>query len=147
MIYVDADACPVIGIIEKTAKEFSLPVTLICDTSHIISSDYSTVLVVGKGNDAVDFNLVNRAQKGDVVVTQDYGLAAMVLAKGAYAINQNGIVFDSNNIGLYLDSRYFSGKARRESAKCHLKGPKKRSKDDDERFYKALHTMLNALKC
>ena len=147
MIYVDADACPVIGIIEKTAKRFSLPVTLICDTSHVISSDYSTVFVIGMGSDAVDFNLVNRAQKGDVVVTQDYGLAAMALSKGAYAINHNGIIFDSNNIGLYLDSRYRSGKARRESAKCHLKGPKKRTKDDDQRFYQAFHNMLQALIC
>ena len=58
-IFVDADACPVVGIVEKVAKEHSVPVTLLCDTNHVLSSDYSEVIVVGAGADAVDYKLIN----------------------------------------------------------------------------------------
>ena len=89
-IFVDADACPVVGIVEKVAKEHNLPVTLLCDTNHVLSSDYSEVIVVGAGADAVDYKLISICHKGDVVVSQDYGVAAMALGKGAYAIHQSG---------------------------------------------------------
>ena len=81
-IFVDADACPVVDIVEKIAKEHSVPVTLLCDTNHVISSDYSEVLVVGAGADAVDYKLISICHKGDIVVSQDYGVAAMALGKG-----------------------------------------------------------------
>ena len=58
-IFVDADACPVVGIVEKVAKEHSVPVTLLCDTNHVLSSDYSEVVVVGAGTDAVDYKLIS----------------------------------------------------------------------------------------
>ena len=58
-IFVDADACPVVGIVEKVAKEHSVPVTLLCDTNHVLSSDYSEVIVVGAGADAVDYKPVS----------------------------------------------------------------------------------------
>ena len=72
-IFVDADACPVVGIVEKVAKEHELPVTLLCDTNHVLSSDYSEVIVVGAGADAVDYKLISICHKGDIVVSQDYG--------------------------------------------------------------------------
>ena len=74
-IFVDADACPVVGIVEKVAKEHELPVTLLCDTNHVLSSDYSEVIVVGAGADAVDYKLISICHKGDIVVSQDYGVA------------------------------------------------------------------------
>ena len=89
-ILVDADACPVIRIVEQAAKEKNIPVILLCDTNHVLNSDYSEVKVIGAGSDAVDFALVNQCQKGDIVVTQDYGVAAMILGKGAYGIHQSG---------------------------------------------------------
>ena len=89
-IYVDADACPVVAIVEQIAKEYEIPVTLLCDTNHVLYSDYSEVVTVGAGADAVDFKLVSLCHKGDIVVTQDYGVAAMILGKGAYGIHQNG---------------------------------------------------------
>ena len=89
-IFVDADACPVIDIIEKIAREYHIPVILICDTNHILFSDYSEVIVVGAGADAVDYKLISICHKGDIVVSQDYGVAAMALGKGAYAIHQSG---------------------------------------------------------
>ena len=81
-IFVDADACPVVGIVEKVAKEHNLPVPLLCDTNHVLSSDYSEVIVVGAGADAVDYKLISICHKGDIVVSQDYGVAAMALGKG-----------------------------------------------------------------
>ena len=88
-IFVDADACPVVGIVEELAKKYTIPVTLLCDTNHVISSDYSEVIVVGAGADAVDYKLISMCHKGDMVVSQDYGVAAMALGKGAYAIHQS----------------------------------------------------------
>ena len=72
-ILVDADACPVVSIVEKTAKKYEIPVVLLCDTNHVLYSDYSEVITVGAGADAVDFKLVSLCKKGDIVVTQDYG--------------------------------------------------------------------------
>lgn len=73
-IYVDADACPVIAIIENKAQKYNVAVTLLCDTNHVLTSAYSEVVVVGAGADAVDYKLINICQKGDVVVSQDYGV-------------------------------------------------------------------------
>ena len=81
-IFADADACPVVGIVEKVAKEHNLPVTLLCDTNHVLSSDYSEVIVVEAGADAVDYKLISICHKGDIVISQDYGVAAMALGKG-----------------------------------------------------------------
>ena len=80
-ILVDADACPVVSIVERVAKEHNLPVTLLCDTNHVLSSDYSEVIVVGAGADAVDYKLISICHKGDIVVSQDYGVAAMDVVK------------------------------------------------------------------
>lgn len=89
-IWVDADACPVVRLVEQAAKRRGIPVTLLCDTNHVLTSDYSRVEVIGAGADAVDFALVNRCQRGDLVVTQDYGVAAMALGKGVRGIHQSG---------------------------------------------------------
>lgn len=141
-IYVDADACPVVRIVEKVAKEMSIPVTLLCDTNHVLHSDYSDIKIIGAGADAVDFALVNLAKKGDAVVTQDYGVAAMALGKGAYAIHQSGKWYTNDNIDQMLMERHLSKKARRASSKNHMKGPKKRTAEDDERFEESFRRML-----
>ena len=120
-IFVDADACPVVGIVEKVAKEHSVPVTLLCDTNHVLSSDYSEVVVVGAGADAVDYKLISICHKGDIVVSQDYGVAAMALGKGAYAIHQSGKWYTNENIDQMLMERHLNKKARRASGKNHIK--------------------------
>ena len=146
-IFVDADACPVVGIVEKIAKEHNIPVTLLCDTNHVLSSDYSEVIVVGAGADAVDYKLISICHKGDIVVSQDYGVAAMALGKGAYAIHQSGRWYTNDNIDQMLMERHLNKKARRSSHKNHVKGPKKRTEEDDERFAEAFEKMvLRALK-
>lgn len=141
-IFVDADACPVVGIVEKIAKENNAPVTLLCDTNHILSSDYSEVIVVGAGADAVDYKLISICHKGDIVVSQDYGVAAMALGKGAYAIHQSGKWYTNDNIDQMLMERHLNKKARRSSHKNHIKGPKKRTEEDDERFAKSFEKLL-----
>ena len=141
-IFVDADACPVVGIVEKVAKEHDLPVTLLCDTNHVLSSDYSEVIVVGAGADAVDYKLISICHKGDIVVSQDYGVAAMALGKGAYAIHQSGRWYTDENIDRMLMERHLNKKARRSSHKNHIKGPKKRTEKDDERFAPSFEKMI-----
>lgn len=142
-IWVDADACPVVRLVERAAKRRSIPVTLLCDTNHVLSSDYSQVIVIGAGADAVDFALVNRCQRGDLVVTQDYGVAAMALGKGARGIHQSGKWYTEDNIGGLLMDRHLAQKARRASGKHHLKGPKKRTPADDEAFAASLERLLD----
>ncbi|WP_283684421.1 YaiI/YqxD family protein [Parablautia sp. Marseille-Q6255] len=141
-IFVDADACPVIAVVEKIAKEHSVPETLLCDTNHVLSSDYSEVIVVGAGADAVDYKLISICHKGDIVVSQDYGVAAMALGKGAYAIHQSGKWYTNDNIDQMLMERHLNKKARRSSHKNHIKGPKKRTEEDDERFTQSFEKML-----
>ena len=141
-IFVDADACPVVDIVEKIAKEYNVPVTLLCDTNHVLSSAYSEVVIVGAGADAVDYKLISICHKGDIVVSQDYGVAAMALGKGAYAIHQSGKWYTNDNIDQMLMERHLSKKARRSSRKCHVKGPKKRTEEDDERFAQSFEKML-----
>ena len=141
-IYVDADACPVVGIVEKVAKEHSVPVILLCDTNHVLSSDYSEVIVVGAGADAVDYKLISICHKGDIVVSQDYGVAAMALGKAAYAIHQSGRWYTDENIDRMLMERHLNKKARRRSHKNHIRGPKKRTEKDDERFAQSFEKMI-----
>lgn len=133
-ILVDADACPVVKQIEKIAKTHNIPVVLLCDTNHVINTDYSKVKIIGTGDDAVDFALVNMCQKGDVAVTQDYGVAAMVLTKGGHCIHQSGKIFTDDNIGGLLMDRHLAKKARMSHNKSHLKGPKKRTDEDNKIF-------------
>lgn len=144
-IYVDADACPVISIVEQLAKENNIEVTLLCDTNHVLDSDYSEVKIIGEGADAVDFALINLCKKDDIVVTQDYGVAAMALGKGAYAIHQSGKCYTDENIDQMLMERHLGKKARRASGKSHLKGPKKRTEEDDIRFWKSFEKLLIAV--
>ncbi|MCQ2492897.1 MAG: YaiI/YqxD family protein [Lachnospiraceae bacterium] len=141
-ILVDADACPVTRIVEKVAKQFHIPCTLLCDTNHVLSSDYSEVIIVGAGMDAVDFKLVSLIQKGDICVTQDYGVAAMILGKGALGIHQSGKWYTNANIDELLMTRHIAKKARRSSKKKHFKGPSKRTKEDDERFEASLIKLI-----
>ena len=145
-VFVDADACPVVGIIEKVAREHNVPVTLLCDTNHVLSSDYSEVIVVGAGADAVDYKLISICHRGDIVVSQDYGVAAMALGKHAYAIHQSGKWYTNENIDQMLMERHLNKKARRASRKNHLKGPRKRTSEDNERFRESFEKMIQVLQ-
>ena len=141
-IFVDADACPVTRIVEQTARERGIPCSLLCDTNHVLSSDYSEIRIIGAGADAVDFALINLCHKGDIVVTQDYGVAAMALGKGAYAIHQSGRWYTNENIDRLLMERHMAKKARMGKGKHHLKGPAKRTQEDDDRFRESFEKLV-----
>lgn len=143
-IYVDADACPVVKIVEQLAEQYEIPCVLLCDTNHVMSSDYSEVKIIGAGADAVDFALISLLKKdaGDIVVTQDYGVAAMALGKGTYVIHQSGKWYTNENIDQMLLERHLAKKARRTKLKNHLKGPRKRTEEDDKRFEESFEKMI-----
>ena len=139
---MDADACPVVSIVERVARQQNIEVILLCDTNHVLHSDYSKVKIIGAGADAVDFALVNLCDKGDIVVTQDYGVAAMILGKGAVGIHQSGRWYTNDNIDQMLMERHINKKARRVKGKHHLKGPAKRTEEDDRRFEEAFVRLI-----
>lgn len=131
-ILVDADACPVKEIIIKVAKEFQIPVFMFVDTSHLLKDNHGTIITVDKANDSVDFALLNQTQKGDIAVTQDYGLAAMLLAKKAYVIHQNGFLYTDEQIDRMLFERFLSKELRRQKKRTtHFK---KRTIQNNETF-------------
>lgn len=144
-IYVDADACPVVRETVETAKKHGLPVTLLCDASHALTSDYARVEVIGAGADAVDFALVNRCARGDIVVTQDYGVAAMALGKRARPIHQSGMWFTEANIDALLAERHMHKRARMTRSTHRPKGPRKRTPEDDARFCESLERLIKAV--
>ena len=139
-ILVDADACPVKDIIETVAQKLQIPVIMLIDTSHILTSNYSEIISVSKAPDAVDFALINRTTKGDVVVTQDYGVAAMALGKGAYAIHPGGKIYTDYNIDVMLMERDIAKRCRRAGERIggHAK---KRTAADNNKF-KEVFTQL-----
>lgn len=125
-ILVDADACPVVDLIEDIAKKNNVPVILFADTSHILSSDYSEVRVIDKGADAVDFAIMKVCQTGDIIVTQDYGVAAMALGMGVKAIHHTGREYTNDNIDQLLMDRHIAKKERAKS-KRRVKSPPRES--------------------
>lgn len=141
-ILIDADACPVVWIVEHVAKAYGIELILFCDTSHQIHSDYGQVVTVSKGNDAVDFALITHCRQGDLIVTQDYGVAAMALGKGAYALHQSGRRYTKENIDQMLFERHLAKESRRSGGRFRGKGPKKRTAEDDYRFETALRQMI-----
>lgn len=142
---MDADACPVYTIAENIAKNYNVPCILLCDTNHIIESDYSEVRTIGTGKDAVDMELLNICGAGDVVVTQDYGLASLALAKRAYVINQSGMQYTDDNIDKLLFERHLAAKERKKGKKGRVGKIKKRTSADDGRFSKAFDMLLSSL--
>ena len=145
-ILVDADACPVVSIVEQIAKQQNIEVILLCDTNHILHSDYSEIKIIGAGADAVDFALVNLCNIGDIVVTQDYGVAAMILGKGAVGIHQSGKWYTNDNIDQMLMERHINKKARRAKGKHHIKGPTKRTEEDDRRFEESFVRLIDKMR-
>lgn len=141
-ILVDADACPVKDIIEDLAKQYNIPVYMFVDTSHILHSDYSEVIVVSKAPDAVDFELLNHSRKGDIVVTQDYGVAAMALGKKTYAIHHSGKEYLEDRIDNMLMERHIAKKTRMSGGRIRG-GAKKRSRSDDDVFRRSLEQLIN----
>lgn len=141
-ILIDADGCPVVDCTIEVAKEFGLECIILCDTAHYFNREGARTVVLSQGADSVDFALVNMVHPGDVVVTQDYGLAAMCLARRSLPINQNGMRYHEGNIDGLLASRHTAQKIRRGGGRT--KGPSKRTHEQDEMFRQQLRELVAA---
>jgi Uncharacterized protein conserved in bacteria len=139
-ILIDADGCPVIDITVKIATEHKIDCVILCDTSHVFEKAGAKTITVSKGSDSVDFALVNMVQAGDIVVTQDYGLAAMCLARCAVPISQNGMIYTNDNIDALLNERHTAKKIRMAGGR--LKGNSKRTAEQNAAFDMALRGLL-----
>lgn len=139
-ILVDADGCPVRSIIIRLAKQKDIPVIMVTDVNHNIDDGYSTVKIVDQGMDSADFALVGIIEKGDIVVTQDYGVAAMAINKADIVLNQNGMIYDDDNIERLLMERYISKKHRKQGGRTKHK---KRTANDNNKFESALIKIIN----
>lgn len=139
-IFIDADGCPVIAITIRLAKKNEIPVTIVKNYAHEIEDDYAKIVTVDISLDSADYYIANHIQKEDLLITQDYGLAAMALAKGAHCINQNGHIITNENILSHLSRRHTNQKNRREK-RVYTK-IKKRTPEDDADFTSSLEKFL-----
>ena len=139
-ILIDADGCPVVDITIKVAKQHSIKCVIICDTAHVFQRDGAVTITVSSGADSVDFALVNMVQKGDIVVTQDYGLAAMCLARCALPISQDGMIYSDDNIDALLLQRHTAKKIRMSGGR--LKGNPKRTQEQNFAFERKPNELL-----
>lgn len=139
-VLIDADGYPVTDIAIRLCREFHIPCLLLCDTAHEFHRDGAETLVFDKGADSVDYALVNRVHKGDLVITQDYGLASMCLSRQCRVLHQDGWEYTRENIDALLFVRHESRKHR--AAGNRMKGPKKRTAQQDSAFEQALRTIL-----
>ena len=142
-VLIDADACPVVDIAVKLCVKYSIDCTLFCDTAHQMHKDGAATLVFDKGADSVDFALVNRVSSGDVVITQDYGLASMCLAKQARILHQDGWEYTRYNIDALLFQRHAAKEYR--AAGGRTKGPSKRTSAQDKQFAVAFEALLQQM--
>ena len=142
-ILIDADGCPVVDLTVQIGRAHGVPVKILCDTAHRIQRKSAETLVFDQGADSVDFALVNRVTPGDIVITQDYGLATMCLARRARVLNQNGLEYTTQNIDGLLARRHENKKLLR--AGKHPKGPAKRTREQDEAFIAMLEVVLKSI--
>ena len=139
-VLIDADGCPVVDIAISLCLSHKTPCLILCDTAHTFHREGAETLVFDKGADSVDFALVNRVSPGDIVITQDYGLASMCLARQAVILHQDGWQYTQDNIDALLFQRHTARKHR--AAGGRFKGPAKRTRDQDKAFHSALESLL-----
>ena len=140
-VLIDADACPVTDRAVRMAAERGVESVLFCDDAHWMARDDAQVVTVMRGADSADFALINRCTHGDIVVTQDYALAAMALAKGARALHPSGMRYTQENITGLLSMRHATRKARRAGER--LRGPRARTREMDDAFERAFSQLLD----
>lgn len=142
-VFIDGDGCPVIAETLSVAEHFSIPVSLVCDSAHAFSFAMCEVVMADTGKDSVDFVILQNIKKDDIVITQDYGLAALALGKGAHVLSQNGLRYNDENIISLLNQRSDAAKKRKHNKRYgHMK---KRTAQDDEAFMNALWNLLQEI--
>lgn len=139
-VLIDADGCPVVNITIRLCRQYAIPCLIFCDTAHEFRHDGVTVYTVDKWADSVDFTLVNRLEPGDLVITQDYGLASMCLARSVRVLHQDGMEYTPWNIDALLLQRHEAKRFRMSGGR--VKGPSKRTTQQNRTFALALEQML-----
>ena len=139
-VLIDADGSPVVDITVSLCRSYAIPCLILCDTAHAIHRDNTQTLVFDKGADSVDFAIANRVSAGDVVITQDYGLASMCLARNARVLHQDGWEYTIDNIDALLLFRHESRKAR--AAGRRMNGPQKRRNEQNVAFRDCLERLF-----
>lgn len=142
-VIVDADACPVKDIVIKEAGEEGFPVMLVSSFSHYSSKlldEHVEVIYVDSGNDAADYKIVQLAKDGDIIVTQDYGLASLLIPKGCTVLHHKGFEYNAANMEHLLETRYMGAMIRKGGGRT--KGPKALSKEDKQSFSKLFKDII-----
>ena len=141
-IIVDADACPkyALQICFRLGLQYQIEVWTVASFDHNILSEHH--ITVGDNSQEADLKILNLTKAGDIIITQDFGLAAMVLGKGAYAMGPKGQAYRPETIEFLLEERELKAKFRRSGGRT--KGPKKRTADDDEAFAMGLTSLIKA---
>lgn len=139
-IIVDADACPSINLITDVAKENNIELILYSDETHFIKNEYAKIITISKGYQSVDMAIINNIEANDILITQDYGLALLALSKDVKVIHPKGLIYTKENIDGLLFERYMNAKERKNSN--HVKGPKKRTKDDDTNLINSILSFI-----
>lgn len=139
-IVVDADACPrqALQITLSMGKKYSLPVWTVASFEHNIDSEHH--IVVGNSSQEADIKLANLAQAGDIAVTQDWGLAAILLGQGVKCLSPAGRVYNDKTIDFLLEERNIKHRFRQGGGRT--RGPRKRTPADDRRFKRALEQLI-----
>ncbi len=140
-IIVDADACPrpILKICFRLGEEFQIPVWTVASINHQIDSENH--ISVDHGSQEADMKILNITHKGDIVITQDWGLASMILAKPAYCLSPSGHIYRAEMIEFLMEERELKAKFRRNGGRT--KGPKKHTNQHDKNFEGNLRLLLN----
>ena len=127
-------------LVRAEAQKQHIPLIMVADDSHLLEDDYATVIIVSQGADAADYKLIELASPGDLIITQDYGVASMALGKGAFALSNEGLIFTADNIDQLLFERYLGRRLRETGQKSPKHRP--RSAADDQAFLHSLTSIL-----
>jgi uncharacterized protein YaiI (UPF0178 family) len=144
-IIVDADACPVKAEIVKAAREYGAEVLMVASFDHRLSEMEGVRIVqVDRSDQSVDLYIANHIRAKDILVTQDFGLAAIGLGKGAIGLSNRGQTYTNQTIDFLLERRHESAKQRRNGK--HSKGPKPFTEEDRKFFLQSLTKVLSSLQ-
>lgn len=134
-IIIDGDACPVVNSVIELTQETGIFVTIIRSFSHFstqIDPEHVRTVYVDCGPESVDYKIVQLASSKDIVITQDYGLASLLLNKVRFVMHHKGFLFNDDNIQQLLDQRYINAQIRKQGGRH--KGPPPFTKQDRQHF-------------
>ncbi|SPT62101.1 Uncharacterized BCR, YaiI/YqxD family COG1671 [Aerococcus viridans] len=141
-IFIDGDGSPTKQETIQLAKKYDLPVVLVTSIDHFSKkpvADHVETVYVERGADSADFKILSMISAGDIVVTQDYGLASLALAK-TIVIHHSGMIYTDMNIDQLLRQRYENQQMRK--AKMRTKGPKPFTAADRQHFTQVLDKII-----